>query len=472
MDGLEAVEIKLSEVLKENLEFRIDSEFFKKEYLEYDNMINKLGYHYINDFATVTDGIHESIDFDENSNINLISAKSPKQNVFDLSGNGYISNRQHEKNPRTALKYKDVIISTVGTIGNCAVVNKTILPANCDRHVGIIRVNKTYSPYYLSTFMLTKYGVYQSIRHSTGNVQLNLFIYKIKNIKIPNAGNKFQEIVEKTVIHAHELLAQSTKLYKQAEEMLLSEIGFKENELNNKNISVKTLSSSFNATGRLDAEYYQPKYDEIEKLIKINEHSVLAELVTINKSIEPGSDFYVEEGIPFVRVSNLNKYGITMPDIKIAKDIVTNISKLFLKKDTILLSKDGSVGIAYKVNQDMDMVTSGAILHLKIKNKSILPDYLTLVLNSLIVQLQAERDAGGSIIQHWKPSEIEKVLIPILSLEIQKRIGKYISNSFKLRENSEKLLTLAKQAVEMAIEEGELTAIKWIEEKMKDITKQ
>lgn len=269
MGGLEAVEIKLSEVLRENIEFRIDSEFFKKEYLEYDNMINKLGYHYINDFATVTDGIHESIQFDENSNINLISAKSPKQNVFDLSGNGYISNIQHEKNPRTALKDKDVIISTVGTIGNCAVVNKTILPANCDRHVGIIRVYNNFSPYYLSTFMLTKYGLSQSIRHSTGNVQLNLFIYKIKNIKIPNAGIKFQKIIEKAVINAHELLDQSTKLYKQAEDMLLFEIGFKENELNNKNISVKTLSSSFNATGRLDAEYYQPKYDEIIKKLKI-----------------------------------------------------------------------------------------------------------------------------------------------------------------------------------------------------------
>lgn len=56
----------------------------------------------------------------------------------------------------------------------------------------------------------------------------------------------------------------------------------------------------------------------------------------------------------------------------------------------------------------MDVITSGAIIHLTVTDKEVLPDYLTLVINSVVVKLQAERDAGGSIIQHWKPSEIEK----------------------------------------------------------------
>lgn len=77
------------------------------------------------------------------------------------------------------------------------------------------------------------------------------------------------------------------------------------------------------------------------------------------------------------------------------------------RKDTILLSKDGSVGIAYKVSEDMNAITSGAILHLSVKADEVLPDYLTLVLNSKVVQMQAERDSG-SILQHWKPSKLSK----------------------------------------------------------------
>lgn len=140
-----------------------------------------------------------------------------------------------------------------------------------------------------------------------------------------------------------------------------------------------------------------------------------------------------------------------------------NIESLFPKKDTILLTKDGSVGIAYKVDRDLKVVTSGAILHLTVRNKKINPDYLTLVLNPILTQLQAERDAGGSIIQHWRMSEIEKVLIPIIDMEKQKKISQLIQTSFQLKKQSQQLLEAAKQAVEMAIEEGEEKAMEFIQ---------
>ena len=91
-----------------------------------------------------------------------------------------------------------------------------------------------------------------------------------------------------------------------------------------------------------------------------------------------------------------------------------------------------------------------------------MPDYLTLVLNSPIVQLQAERDSNGAIIQHWKPSEIENVIIPVLDMSIQKEIATQVQESFALRKQSKQLLEYAKQAVEMAIEKGENAALEWL----------
>ena len=43
----------------------------------------------------------------------------------------------------------------------------------------------------------------------------------------------------------------------------------------------------------------------------------LGELVQIQKSIEPGSDAYQEEGIPFIRVADLSKFGIEKPSLYI-----------------------------------------------------------------------------------------------------------------------------------------------------------
>ncbi|WP_324171142.1 hypothetical protein [Sulfurimonas sp.] len=47
--------------------------------------------------------------------------------------------------------------------------------------------------------------------------------------------------------------------------------------------------------------------------------------------------------------------------------------------------KDGTVGIAYNIKKDTNIITFGAILHLTIKDNKVLPEYLTLVLNSLVV---------------------------------------------------------------------------------------
>lgn len=214
-------------------------------------------------------------------------------------------------------------------------------------------------------------------------------------------------------------------------------------------VTNKKLSSSFVKSGRLDAEYYQPKYDTLSAYLSDFTCSTIGELVDIQRSVEPGSDVYQENGIPFVRVQDLSKFGISETNIHLSEKDFSDVIRP--KKDTILLSKDGSVGIAYKVDNDLNCITSGAILHLTLKDSCMLPDYLTLVLNSIVVKLQAERDAGGSIIQHWKPSEIEDVVIPILPMSIQEELSMKVQQSFALRKESEQLLQDAKYLVENEI---------------------
>lgn len=234
--------------------------------------------------------------------------------------------------------------------------------------------------------------------------------------------------------------------------LLLKELGLIDTKTQRHKVvaTEKKLSASFATSGRLDAEYYQPKYDYLDSQLAQLPTKRLGEVVEVRKSIEPGSDAYQAEGIPFVRVSDLNKFGLETPSICL--DRATYATAPRPQKDTILLSKDGSVGIAYKVENDTDVITSGAILHLSVKEKEVLPDYLTLVLNSPIVQMQAERDAGGSILQHWKPSEISEVVIPILSSSIQLELSKRVSQSFTLREEAMALLNRAKAMVEETIE--------------------
>ncbi|MDO9394199.1 MAG: restriction endonuclease subunit S [Methylotenera sp.] len=471
---LEGLEVSIIEYSKLNFEKRFDPEYFQKEYLRLNAVIEAKPNVRIGDFAFITDGIHTSIDYCEESNINLISAASPQQNTFNLSRQVFISEVAHAKNPRTALKLNDVIISTVGTIGNCAVVDESILPANSDRHVGIIRINKDVSPYYLSTFLLTKYGRFQTLRESTGNVQLNLFIYKIGLLQVPSVSRDFQSLIESTVKNGHKLIEQSKTSYAQAEQTLLEAVRLSPSspallpEGEGVNINIKTFAQSFGTSGRLDAEYYQPKYEAMMAKIASQTHARLVDVVKIKKSIEPGSDAYADEGLPFIRVSDFSKHGLTTPDKCLSdayvQDNHTLLESLKPKAKTVLFSKDGSVGTAYLLREDLHGVTSGAILHLSLKRDDVLPEYLTLVLNSQLVQMQAERDAGGSIILHWRVGEIENVILPIIDLTTQTNISQLVHTSFTLKAQSEHLLNVAKRAVEMAIELDEASAMAWIAE--------
>ena len=247
------------------------------------------------------------------------------------------------------------------------------------------------------------------------------------------------------------LQKQSIQEERYAAWLLLTEIGILPTT-EKKYKAVKTckkLSDSFLSSGRLDAEYYQPKYDYLFSHLSEFATSTIGELTDIRKSIEPGSDAYQETGVPFIRVSDLSKFGLSDTTIHLNAEDYRDVIRP--KKDTILLSKDGSVGIAYKVEKPLDVITSGAILHLSLKSTDVLSDYLTLVLNSPIVRLQAERDAGGSVIQHWKPSEIKNVIIPILPMQVQQKIAEKIRSSFALRKESQRLLDEAKQMVERTI---------------------
>jgi hypothetical protein len=95
-----------------------------------------------------------------------------------------------------------------------------------------------------------------------------------------------------------------------------------------------------------------------------------------------------EGNIPFVRVSNLSPFEIT-EEKYISAELYAELSQHQPKQGEILFSKDGTPGIAYHLNEKpKKMVPSGGILRLKLKNKQINEDYLTLVLNSLIVQEQ------------------------------------------------------------------------------------
>jgi restriction endonuclease S subunit len=363
---------------------------------------------------------------------------------------------------RSHLEKGNILMSIVGAIiGNISLV-RTDEKQTCSCKLAIFRPRKGVNSTSAAIYLKTRYAQNQIQKFRRGAAQTGFLLEDTDQIVMPEFSDAFHRVISNAVSKMDTTLKKSKATYIVAESHLLSAIGMNNFSASQDSITVKSFSKSFGANGRLDAEYYQRKYEDMLKHISGFDCKKLGDIVSVKKSIEPGSDFYGDEGVPFVRVSDITKFGIQQPAIRIPG----NLTELRPVKDTILLSKDGSVGIAYKVEDDFDYITSSALLHLTVTN-GVLPDYLTLVLNSVIVQMQAERDAGGSIIQHWKPSEIEEVVIPIVNNTVQQQIAANIQESFELRRQSEFILNKAKCAVEIAIEDGEDKAMVWLDKEVR-----
>ncbi len=475
MDRLEAVELKVSEVKEDNPDFRIDSEHYKKIYFYVKRKVAKYP------FISLKECVSEPIKTGHTpsmknprfygGHIKFIKTDNLREFEIKEEFEHYLSDLGNEKIKRTFLREEDLLLTIIGAdfnvVGRCTIANNSILPANINQNIALIRINREkISPYYVASYLNSKYGRLYIFYLSRQTEQVNLNTSEVGNIRIPLFSQTFQQTVEKIVKTAYQKLEKSKTLYKEAEEILLQELELKNFKPTSRNYNIVHSKSTF-LNGRLDAEYYLPKYEEILNHLKQFPLEPLGKIVNIKKSIEPGSKYYQDEGTPFIRVSDFSKFGIDTPKVYLSPNFLPQeeIEKLKPKKGTILLTKDGTVGISYVVKYpyEEEVITSNAILHLRIKKskqKEYLSEYLSLVLNSVVGQMQAERDTGGSLIQHWRLEDIKRVLIPKLDKPIQLQIEELINKSFQLRKESKELLEKAKKLVEIAIEEGEEKALK------------
>lgn len=338
MDGLECSEINYSRIIdKENSTCRFDSEYFKKKYLQFIKLLKNKNAVDLSPQFKVGGGkrLPLNAEFSDNG-YKYARAEDVKGLFLDIEKSPYISEETHKILKNYITKKEDILLTIVGnSIGDLAInkQNEIInLTENCVRiYANDIQTSLLYC------FLKSKYGQFQIEREKVGTAQPKLAIERIRRFSVVlDFSAMFVNAINGLVLNSWNCILDSRLTYKNVEGLLISKLNISAST--SRATTVKMKSFSFALSGRLDAEYYQPKYDELfEDLKKHNTKNLGGEngLVNVKKSIEPGSEAYQDEGIPFVRVSDVDKFEISNPDIKISKNIVSSIEILYPKKDTI-----------------------------------------------------------------------------------------------------------------------------------------
>lgn len=240
------------------------------------------------------------------------------------------------------------------------------------------------------------------------------------------------------------------------------EIGCENFQQSKQTIAIKTFVNSFRSSGRLDSEYYQPKYNEILEKIK-SYHNGFMQVNDFNlydKNITPDDDVSYD----YIELANIGKNGeIKNVEKLVGKDLPSRARRLVRKNQVLVSSIEGSLESCAIVPEELDGSFCSTGFYVLDSDK-INSETLFLLFKSMPIQSLLKQNCSGTILTAINKEEFSNIPIPLIAEETQEEIARLIQQFFALQKQSKQLLENAIKAVEMAIETNEETALKWLEE--------
>ncbi len=443
-------------------DFRFDADYFHPKYLQEDALRSHVSNIYINDFCFVTDGQHGYHEVDYSSPIFHLTAKNAKDWFANTEGADRIAKWVDDKNKRSSLTKNDLILSTRGTVGLCALVTPEVLPANIDQDVARIKVNRTKSilPEYLLAYLNCSFGQDWLIRNISGMVQQGLSLDKVRKIPVPRLSEKFQLSIKRIIEKSYFQKNKGQISYAKAEEVLLSANNLLSWKPKHRSFFIKNFSDTQSAN-RIDAEYYQPLYEEIVEKIKHYKYgfAFMEEMVKIKDNIFMPKDDVVYK---YIELSNISANGHINGCIEArGRELPTRARHKINEGDVVVSSIEGSLSSIALITKDFhnSLCSTGFIV---ISSDLINSESLLVLLKSKLGQLQLKKGCSGTILTAISNGEFRKIILPKLSEKVQKDIKEKISKTYESKAIYGKLLEIAKRGVEMAIEKDEKEAQQWI----------
>jgi type I restriction enzyme, S subunit len=212
---------------------------------------------------------------------------------------------------------------------------------------------------------------------------------------------------------------------------------------------------------RLDAEFYQPKYQENEALVRgFSRTTTLGRIATtfVKGIFDINAEEYADEGVPFVRINNLKNCLIQDDNIAfITPERHAQESKTALKKYDIILSKTAYP--AASLVQIEECNTSQDTIAVRTNQTKDFNAYLAVYLNTRFGLLQMQRLFQGNIQSHLSLDEARTITIPVPSEKFQRETHQRLKDSISRRELSKSLYTEAENRLlhELGLDELDLS---------------
>jgi Restriction endonuclease S subunits len=451
---------------------RLDAEYYKPKFLEVENLLRKTNCKLLDDVTKSIKSFgayalcNEMVLVDKG--IPFIRCKDIKEGFVDFSEVLYIDEATHRLLSKSAVTAHTVMLTMSGTVGNSVIADPAWeYPINSNQDIAKIETNELINPYYLTIFLIGRYGKSQTERLPIGSIQQHIFIWQLKGLLIPLTSKAFQGAIAKLYMKGINALRDSEIFYRDAEQTLLSELGLLNWKPKHRLSFVKNFSDT-QSSKRIDAEYFQPKYDEVVEHIRQykNGYKPLGEIVKVkDKNFQPYDDVIYR----YIELANIAANGNINGLIEAqGKELPTRARRKVNAGDVIVSTIEGSLSSIALITEDLDdaLCSTGFFV---INSEKINSETLLVLLKSLVGQLQLKKNCSGTILTAIGDGEFKEIILPNLSAGVQNDIKKKITEMYDAKTLSKRLLNIAKRGVEMAIKKNEKNAQSWIDAELKKL---
>jgi restriction endonuclease S subunit len=366
----------------------------------------------------------------------------------------YITQEDSIRLKTSSFPAKSLLFTQRGNgVGDVAILPNHINRCTISANLIGAEVKGSHDPYYIVTFLKSKYGQNQLLQNSSNSVKPKIDIDSIKNIQVVIPRKEIQNYIGNKVRKAEELRKEAKRLKEEAEFIIADQLKFefffqRLNDITSKGDLIR----QNNIIDRLDSKYYLRKY------LTIDEHMKQFKLMPLHKfikSINNGIEIrnFVNDGRPYLRITDLDDYLIDLDKVQYIPKNIEIPERGKVRIGDLIVSRSGTIGISKVISKfDKEVVISSHIMKLKINDNQISPHYLATFFNSKIGKMLIDRISYGGVQKEIGQDELKKLSIPIVDVEIQQKISDKILNFEEKIYLSKKLIKEAKQDVEDLIE--------------------
>lgn len=369
--------------------------------------------------------------FRENG-INFIKAESMSDfGEFIPTAFAYIDEETHELLKRSQLHNGDILFSIAGVIGRIAIVNPTILPANTNQAVALIRLsgNCEIDRVFLRYFLKSDFIKEQIKRINVQAAQANFSLSDLNRLIIRYPKNIIEQCQIAHILSTADAVIEKTQSaiakYKAIKQGMLHDLFTRGIDISTGKLRPKYADAP--------ALYKESKLGMIPKEWNVNQLEEITDYVDYRGKTPPKSEF----GIYLVTARNI-KNGII--DYEISKEYIredsyeSSMSRGKVKLGDVLITTEAPMGNVAQIDKEGIALAQRVIKYRGFESK-LNNDFLSKFLMSENFQRQLAAEATGSTVLGIKGSRLHKLIIVVPNIDEQSLIAKRIKTADNKIEN-------------------------------------